>query len=37
MLADKKYTACANSIIGMPDETKLIFDTIKFVRQLPKI
>ena len=37
MLADKKYTACANSIIGMPDETReLIFDTIKFVRQLPK-
>ena len=37
MLADKKYTACANSIIGMPDETReLIFDTIKFVRKLPK-
>ena len=27
MLADKKYTSCANSIIGMPDETRdLIFD-----------
>ena len=37
MVADKKYTACANSIIGMPDETReLIFDTIKFVRKLPK-
>ena len=36
MLADKKYTACANSIIGMPDETRdLIFDTINFVRKLP--
>tara|TARA_E500000178_G_scaffold349082_1_gene405353 strand:- start:72 stop:1658 length:1587 start_codon:yes stop_codon:yes gene_type:complete len=31
-----KYTSCANSIIGMPDETReLIFDTIKFVRKLP--
>jgi len=37
MLADKKYTSCANSIIGMPDETRdLIFDTIKFIRKLPK-
>ena len=37
MLADKKYTSCANSIIGMPDETRnLIFDTIKFMRKLPK-
>ena len=37
MIADKKYTSCANSIIGMPDETReLIFDTIKFVRKLPK-
>ncbi len=37
MIADKKYTACANSIIGMPDETRdLIFDTIKFMRKLPK-
>ena len=37
MVADKKYTSCANSIIGMPDETRdLIFDTIKFVRKLPK-
>tara|TARA_B110000971_G_scaffold189674_1_gene200194 strand:+ start:29391 stop:30974 length:1584 start_codon:yes stop_codon:yes gene_type:complete len=32
-----KYTSCANSIIGMPDETRdLIFDTVKFVRQLPE-
>ena len=31
-----KYTSCANSIIGMPDETRdLIFDTINFVRKLP--
>ena len=37
MVADKKYRSCANSIIGMPDETReLIFDTIKFVRKLPK-
>ena len=37
MVADKKYTSCANSIIGMPDETRdLIFDTINFVRKLPK-
>ena len=37
MVADKKYTSCANSIIGMPDETRdLIFDTIKFIRKLPK-
>ena len=37
MVADKKYSSCANSIIGMPDETRdLIFDTIKFVRKLPK-
>jgi len=37
MIADKKYTSCANSMIGMPDETReLIFDTIKFVRKLPK-
>ena len=37
MLADKKYTSCANSIIGMPDETRdLIFDTIKFMKKLPK-
>ena len=37
MVADKKYTSCANSIIGMPDENReLIFDTIKFVRKLPK-
>ena len=32
-----KYTSCANSIIGMPDETRdLIFDTINFIRKLPK-
>ena len=37
MIADKKYTSCANSIIGMPDETReLIFDTINFMRKLPK-
>ena len=31
-----KYNSCANSIIGMPDETRdLIFDTINFVRKLP--
>lgn len=31
-----KYVSCANSIIGMPDETReLIFDTIDFVRKLP--
>ena len=34
--SEHKYTSCANSIIGMPDETRdLIFDTIKFVRKLP--
>jgi len=37
MLADKSYTPTANCIIGMPDETReLIFDTINFVRKLPK-
>ena len=37
MLADKKYVSCANAIIGMPDENRnLIFDTIKFMRKLPK-
>ena len=37
MVADKKYTTVANSIIGMPDENRdLIFDTIKLVRKLPK-
>lgn len=37
MMADKKYVAVANCIIGMPDENRdLIFDTIKFVRKLPK-
>ena len=35
--AEHKYHSCANSIIGMPDETRdLIFDTINFVRKLPK-
>ena len=35
--AEHKYASCANSIIGMPDETRdLIFDTINFVRKLPK-
>ena len=34
--AEHKYASCANSIIGMPDETRdLIFDTINFVRKLP--
>ena len=34
--SEHKYTSCANSIIGMPDETRgLIFDTINFVRKLP--
>ena len=37
MVADKKYTTVANSIIGMPDENRdLIFDTINLVRRLPK-
>ncbi len=37
MLADRKYVAVANCIIGMPDENReLIFDTIRFVRKLPK-
>ena len=37
MMADKNYTAKANCIIGMPDETReLIFDTIRFCRKLPK-
>jgi radical SAM superfamily enzyme YgiQ (UPF0313 family) len=37
MLADKTYTATANCIIGMPDETReLVFDTIEFTRKLPK-
>ena len=35
--AEHKYASCANSIIGMPDETRdLIFDTINFVRKLPE-
>ena len=35
--AEHKYASCANSIIGMPDETRdLIFDTVNFVRKLPK-
>jgi len=33
---DKKYTTVANSIIGMPDETReLVFDTINLSRSLP--
>jgi len=37
ILADKKYASCANAIIGMPDENRdLIFDTINFMRKLPK-
>jgi anaerobic magnesium-protoporphyrin IX monomethyl ester cyclase len=36
MVADKNYTTVANSIIGMPDETRsLIFDTINLSRSLP--
>ena len=36
-MADKKYKAVANCIIGMPDENRdLIFDTINSVRKLPK-
>ena len=34
--AEHDYASCANSIIGMPDETRdLIFNTIRFVRKLP--
>ncbi len=37
MLAEKNYSCVPTCIIGMPDETrKLIFDTINFVRKLPK-
>jgi len=36
VVADKNYTTVANSIIGMPDETRsLIFDTINLSRSLP--
>jgi hypothetical protein len=36
-VSDRNYTVVANSIIGMPDETReLIFDTINFVRELPE-
>ena len=36
IVSEHNYTSCANSIIGMPDETRdLIFDTINFVRKLP--
>ena len=36
-MADYNYTAKANCIIGMPDETReLVFDTINFCRKLPK-
>ena len=36
-LSGHKYTMAATTIIGMPDETRdLIFDTIRFVRKLPK-
>ena len=32
MVAEKNYTTVANSIIGMPDETReLIFDTINLM------
>ena len=35
--SEHNYTSCANSIIGFPDETReLVFDTINFVRKLPK-
>ena len=34
-MSQHKYTSCANSIIGMPDETReLIFDNVRFVRNL---
>ena len=37
MTADKKYVTNGNCIIGMPEENReLIFDSIKFTRQLPK-
>ena len=37
IVADKKYTTVANSIIGMPDETRsLIFDTINLSKSLPE-
>ena len=36
-VAGRKFTTVANSIIGMPGETReLVFDTIEFNRQLPK-
>jgi len=36
IVAEHDYASCANSIIGMPDETRnLIFDTINFIRKLP--
>ena len=36
-VSGRKYTVVANSIIGMPDETRdLIFDTINFVKKLPE-
>ena len=37
ILAEKKYVSSANCIIGMPDENReLIFDTINFMRKLPR-
>ncbi|WP_193186394.1 B12-binding domain-containing radical SAM protein [Nisaea sediminum] len=34
--AGRSFTTVANSIIGMPDETRdLVFDTVEFNRQLP--
>jgi len=37
LTADKEYVTCANSIIGMPDETReLIFDTISLAKSLPE-
>ena len=36
-VAGRRYVANGNSIIGMPDETRdLVFDTIRFNRELPK-
>jgi anaerobic magnesium-protoporphyrin IX monomethyl ester cyclase len=36
-VAGRNFTTVANSIIGMPGETRdLVFDTIEFNRQLPK-
>ncbi|MDA2932768.1 B12-binding domain-containing radical SAM protein [Acidobacteria bacterium AH-259-D05] len=37
LLSGRSYITNGNSIIGMPDETReLVFDTIKFLRQIPE-